>query len=59
MSNSVPIIDADAHVIETERTWDYLDPSERKYSARSCIPRPPIRPGSTGSSTTRSPVSAF
>jgi hypothetical protein len=29
MPNSIPIIDADAHVIETERTWDYLDPSER------------------------------
>lgn len=25
------VIDADAHVIETERTWDYLEPSERKY----------------------------
>lgn len=25
------IVDADAHVIETERTWDYLEPSERKY----------------------------
>lgn len=24
-------IDADAHVIETERTWDYLDPQDRKY----------------------------
>jgi uncharacterized protein len=24
-------IDADAHVIETERTWDYLDPADRKY----------------------------
>ena len=22
------VIDADAHVIETERTWDYLEPSE-------------------------------
>ncbi len=31
MRNSIPIIDADAHVIETERTWDYLDPSERKF----------------------------
>src|SRR5688500_5752086 len=31
MSNSVPIIDADAHVIETERTWDYLDASEQKF----------------------------
>ena len=24
------VIDADAHVIETERTWDYLEPSEQK-----------------------------
>jgi predicted TIM-barrel fold metal-dependent hydrolase len=31
MANSVPIIDADAHVIETERTWDYLEDSDRKY----------------------------
>lgn len=26
-----PIIDADAHVVESARTWDYMDPSERKY----------------------------
>ncbi len=26
-----PVIDADAHVLETERTWDYLEPSEEKY----------------------------
>ena len=25
------VIDADAHVIETDHTWNYLDPSERKY----------------------------
>lgn len=25
------VIDADAHVIETERTWDYLEPSEAKF----------------------------
>jgi uncharacterized protein len=25
------VIDADAHVIETERVWDYLEPSEEKY----------------------------
>ena len=25
------VIDADAHVIETERVWDYLEPSERKF----------------------------
>lgn len=25
------VIDADAHVIETERTWDYLEPSELKF----------------------------
>ena len=27
----LPVIDADAHVIETERTWDYLEPSERQF----------------------------
>ena len=26
-----PIIDADAHVVESEHTWDYLDPSDRQY----------------------------
>ncbi len=25
------IIDADAHVVETEHTWDYLEPSERRF----------------------------
>src|ERR671924_1300400 len=25
------VIDADAHVIETERTWDYLEPSEQRF----------------------------
>ena len=27
----MPIIDADAHVIETEHTWNYLNESESKY----------------------------
>ena len=31
MANSLRIIDADAHVIETERTWDYLAASEHKH----------------------------
>src|SRR6266545_7801817 len=34
MANSLPIVDADAHVIETERTWDYLDSSDRKFRPR-------------------------
>lgn len=25
------VIDADAHVLETEHTWDYLEPSEQKF----------------------------
>src|SRR5260370_18698393 len=25
------VIDSDAHVLETERTWDYLDASGQKY----------------------------
>ena len=24
-------IDADAHVLETEHTWDFLDPDDRKH----------------------------
>src|SRR5919106_5802677 len=34
MPNALPVIDADAHVIETERTWDYLEPSEQKFRPR-------------------------
>ena len=25
------VIDADAHVVECERTWEFMDPSERRY----------------------------
>ncbi|HYA28345.1 MAG TPA: amidohydrolase family protein, partial [Acidobacteriota bacterium] len=31
MATPLPIVDADAHVIETERTWDYLDDTDKKY----------------------------
>src|SRR5437667_7175319 len=31
MQNHLTVIDADAHVIETEHTWDYLEPSEQKF----------------------------
>jgi uncharacterized protein len=27
----MPTIDADAHVIETERTWDFMDKADQKY----------------------------
>ena len=27
----MPVIDADAHVVESEHTWEYMDPSDRKY----------------------------
>jgi uncharacterized protein len=32
-------IDADAHVIETERTWDYLEPADEKYRPLLVGPR--------------------
>jgi len=32
-------IDADAHVLETEHTWDYLEPDERKYRPLLVSPR--------------------
>jgi hypothetical protein len=27
----MPVIDADAHVMEGPQTWEYCDPSERQY----------------------------
>lgn len=38
----LPTIDADAHVVETEHTWDYIEPSDRKYRPRlySCPEEP-------------------
>jgi predicted TIM-barrel fold metal-dependent hydrolase len=32
-------IDADAHVLETEHTWDFLDPDDRKYRPQLVAPR--------------------
>ena len=31
---NLPVIDVDAHVIEIERTWDFLEPSEQKFRPR-------------------------
>ncbi len=31
VQTKLQVIDADAHVIETDRTWDYLEPSEQKF----------------------------
>jgi hypothetical protein len=43
-NNSFPIIDADAHVIETQRTWDYLNSSDHKYRPKLCsAPEDPTR----------------
>src|SRR5713226_1289794 len=36
------VVDADAHVLETERTWDYLEPSEEKH--RPQLYSPPNNP---------------
>src|SRR4030095_3025792 len=36
-------IDADAHVTESERTWDFIDPADRRYRPTLA---PPL-PGST------------
>lgn len=30
-ARNIPVIDADAHVVECARTWDFMDPSERQY----------------------------
>ena len=43
LNNRRPVIDADAHVIETEHTWDYMEPSEGKY--RPLLQPHPDNPG--------------
>ena len=35
----MPVIDADAHVVETEHTWDYMDPADQKYRPMIVAPR--------------------
>ena len=41
----VQVIDADAHVVETERTWDFMDPSEMMFKPTLLFSRddPPKR----------------
>ena len=34
----MPVIDADAHVVETERTWDFMDPSEACFRPTLAAP---------------------
>ncbi len=38
LPNGLPIIDADAHVIETEHTWDYLEPAASSESRLYGLP---------------------
>jgi predicted TIM-barrel fold metal-dependent hydrolase len=37
----MPVIDSDAHVIESERTWDYMDASDLKYRPITIAPDNP------------------
>jgi predicted TIM-barrel fold metal-dependent hydrolase len=34
-------VDADAHVVETERTWDYMEASDQKYRPACIYPKGP------------------
>lgn len=36
-TNKLLTIDADAHVLETDHTWDYLEASEEKYRPRTLV----------------------
>ena len=54
MTHSFKIIDADAHVIETERTWDYHDESTRS-TGRGFTRRQTIRCANIGCWKIRSP----
>ncbi len=35
----MPTIDSDAHVVESERTWDYMDKADQKYRPVIVKPR--------------------
>jgi len=35
----MPTIDSDAHVVESERTWDFMEPSEQKYRPLLVAPK--------------------
>src|SRR5438132_6661956 len=30
-ADKTPVIDADAHVVESDHTWDYMEPSEKQF----------------------------
>ena len=34
----MPTIDSDAHVVESERTWDFMEPADQKYRPRLVKP---------------------
>lgn len=35
----MPTIDADAHVVESEHTWDFMEPGDQKYRPTIVMPR--------------------
>ncbi len=35
----MPTIDSDAHVVESEHTWDFMDPSDQKFRPEIVYPR--------------------
>jgi predicted TIM-barrel fold metal-dependent hydrolase len=45
IGGSVPVIDADCHVIESTHTWDYFDESEVEYRPLSLVSDRPARDG--------------
>src|ERR671933_775465 len=34
----MPTIDCDAHVVESEQTWEFMEPADRKYRPRLVAP---------------------
>jgi predicted TIM-barrel fold metal-dependent hydrolase len=39
----MPVIDADAHVIETEKTWDYMEGADRAFRPEAVVTNGPSR----------------
>lgn len=44
----MPTIDSDAHVHESDHTWDFLDEGDEQFRPRTIIPREPPPPNARG-----------
>jgi hypothetical protein len=52
-------VDVDAHVDETDATWEYLDDGARRFKPVTLDPGAPTAPGATDSTSRVKPTMIF